>query len=74
MQLQRWVTNKTKEYHLNAEIFQVGPTCSRKTLTGLLASEGLRVSKCRVGESLRTVNSTYQHARRTATARGMNPI
>ena len=43
-------------------------------MTGLLASQGLRVSECGVGTSLRTVNTTYQHARRTATARQMNPI
>ena len=55
-------------------LLQVGPTYGRKTMTGLLASQGLHVSESRVGASLRTVNPTYQHARRTATARQMNPI
>ncbi len=53
---------------------QVGPTYGRKTMTGLLASQGLRVSQKRVGESLRHANPGYQHARRTATARRMNPV
>jgi hypothetical protein len=43
-------------------------------MTGLLASQGLRVSESRVGAALRNVNPNYQHARRTATARQMNPI
>ena len=43
-------------------------------MTGLLASQGLRVSQQRVGESLSRVNPGYQHARRTATARQMNLI
>ena len=47
--------------------FQVGPTYGRKTMTGLLASQGLCVSQQRVGESLRRMNPTYHHARRTAT-------
>ena len=43
-------------------------------MTGLLASQGLRISQQRVGESLSRVNPGYQHARRTATACQMNPI
>ena len=43
-------------------------------MTGLLVSQGLRVSQQRVGESLSRVNPGYQHACRTATARQMNPI
>ena len=56
--------------------FQVSPTYGRKSMTGLLvlASNGLRVGESRVGESLRQVNPSYQHARRTATARQMNPM
>ena len=53
---------------------QVGPTYGRKTMTGLLASQGLHVSQRRVGESLCRTNPGYQHARRTATAKRMNPI
>ena len=53
---------------------QVGPTYGRRTITGLLASQGLRASQVRVGESLRQMNPNYQHARRTATARIMNPL
>lgn len=43
-------------------------------MTGLLASQGLRVSQQRVGQSLRRTNPTYQHARRTATARRLYPV
>ena len=59
---------------LSLLMFQVGPTYGRKTMTGLLASQGLRVSQQRVGESLRRMNPTYHHARRTATAKKMNPV
>ena len=42
---------------------------------GTVAFQGLHVSEsCQCWASLRTVNPTYQHARRTATARQMNPI
>lgn len=51
----------------------VGPTYGRKIITGLLASNGVRASKRRVGQSLARVNPTYNCARRTATARQINP-
>ena len=53
---------------------QVGPVYGRKTMTGLLASQGLRVSQARVGKSLRRTNPQYHHRRSTATARLLNPI
>ena len=40
-------------------MFQVGPTYGHKTITGLLASQALRVSQQRVGESLRRMNPTF---------------
>ncbi len=43
-------------------------------MTGLLASQGVRVSQRRVGESLRRMNPGYHTARRTCTARQLNPI
>ena len=43
-------------------------------VTGLLASEGICISERRVGESLCLVNPGYNYARRTNTARQMNPI
>ena len=42
-------------------------------MTGLPASEGMRVSQLRVGESLAHTNPSYLQSQRTATAR-MNPI
>lgn len=39
----------------------------------MLASEGITVSERRVGESLSRVNPGYNHQRRTATARQINP-
>ena len=55
-------------------LFQVGPTYGRTTMTGLLASQGLLVSQERVGELLNRINPTYHGARRTTTARTMNPV
>ena len=43
-------------------------------MTGLLASQGLKVSQMRVGESLRRNNPQYHHQRRNSTARRLNPI
>ena len=43
-------------------------------MTSLLASEGIRVSQQRVGESLHLTNPGYQHARRTGTERQINPV
>ena len=43
-------------------------------MTGLLASQGLRVSQQRVEEALQRVHPGYQHARITSTARKLNPI
>ena len=55
-------------------IIKVGPNYGRKTMTGLLASNGIRISQQRIGKSLRTVNPNYHAARATATARQINPI
>ena len=43
-------------------------------MTGLLASQGLKVSQTRVGESLRRTNPQYHQKCSTSTARLMNPI
>ena len=43
-------------------------------MTGLLASEGLKISEQRVGQSLQRVNPEYSQARRTSTARHINPV
>ena len=58
----------------NNILLQVGPTYGRKTMTGLLASQGLSVSEQRVGESLQRVHPIYNHARRTNVAHQTNPI
>ena len=43
-------------------------------MTGLLASQGIRVGEQRVRESLQLAHPGYHHARREATARQTNPI
>ncbi len=53
---------------------QVRPTYGWKTMTGLLASQALRASQHRVGETLRRMNPTYHQARRTSTAKKLNPV
>jgi hypothetical protein len=52
----------------------VGPVYGRKTMTGFLRSQGIVTSETRVGSSLQRINVGYHHARRTATARQLNPI
>lgn len=43
-------------------------------MTGLLASQGLRVGQVRVGEPLRRTNPRYHCMRRESTATLMNPV
>ena len=43
-------------------------------MTGLLASDGIRVSEQRVGESLGRVHPAYQQARKSGTAAQLNPV
>ena len=43
-------------------------------MTWFLRSQGVSVSEVRVGASLQRVNGTYHQARRTATARQLNPV
>ena len=43
-------------------------------MTWFLRSQGVSVSEMRVGASLQRVNGTYHQARRTATARQLNPV
>ena len=45
-----------------------------ETMTGLLASKGIKVSEVNVGKSLKTVQPGYHLARCTATAHLMNPV
>lgn len=59
---------KTKYY-----CSQVGPTCGRKTLTGLLASQGIRISQARVGEPLRRATPLYHQSLVKSTSRLLNP-
>ena len=55
-------------------LIQVGPVYGRKTMTGLLASQGLKVSQARVGESLRRTNPQYHQKRCTSAAVRLNPF
>ena len=43
-------------------------------MTGLLSSQGLKVSQTRVGASLKRTNPHYHNQRRTATAILINPV
>ena len=43
-------------------------------MTGLLASQGLRVSQAWVGEALKQANPLYHYKRNTSTAKLMNPV
>lgn len=63
----------TKSCFVSATL-QVGPTYGQKTMTGLLASQGLCACQQRLGESLSRVNPMYHQARRTATAKKLNPV
>ena len=58
---------------LLSAFLQVGPVYGRQTMTGVLASQGLRVSQTRVAEALKRTNPRYHHKLSTATARLMNP-
>ncbi len=43
-------------------------------MTGMLASQGFRVSELRIGESLQRMNPGYHHKRQTRTERQTNPV
>lgn len=60
--------------NLMRKMLQVGPVYGRKTMTGLLASQGLRVSQARVGEALKRTNPLYHYKRSTSTVKLMNPV
>ena len=51
----------------------MGPVYGRKTMTGLLSSQGLLVSQTRVGASLRRSDPQSHYRRCTSTARLLNP-
>ncbi|XP_019859201.1 PREDICTED: uncharacterized protein LOC109587405 isoform X2 [Amphimedon queenslandica] len=66
-------TNEVEQAVTEA-VTKVGPTYGRKTMKGLLASEGKVIGEERVGRALRQVNPVHHHARQTVTARLINPI
>ena len=43
-------------------------------MTGLLSSQGVRVSEVRVGISLKRVSPGHHHERQTATNKQLNPV
>lgn len=51
----------------------VGPSYGRRTLTGLLRSEGIIVGEQRVRSSMRRITPTYIEQRRQRTYRQLNP-
>ena len=54
--------------------FQVGPTYSRKMMTGHVRSKGLILSGKQLSKSLRQVNSVNHERRREDTVRRRNPV
>ena len=46
----------------------------RRMMTGLLSSEGMRVSQLRVGQALQRVNPHHHHHRQTRMYRMTNPV
>ena len=61
-------------FSMHAINMQMEPVYGRKTMTGLLASQGLKVSQVRVRASLRCTNPLHHHQRKNSTARQLNPI
>lgn len=53
---------------------QVGPSYGRRTMTGLLAANNIRVSQLRVGQALQRVDPTNHTRRYNTTYRLTNPI
>lgn len=53
---------------------QVGPSYGRRTLTGLLRSEGVVVGEQRVRSAMRTVTPVYVEQRQQRTYHQINPI
>lgn len=52
----------------------VGPSYGRRTLTGLLRSEGVIVGEQRIRSSMRRITPVYYERRRQHTYRQMNPV
>ena len=53
---------------------QVGPSYGRRTLTGLLRSEGVVVGEQNVRNSMRSVTPVYTERRQQFTYRHINPV
>ncbi|XP_065919061.1 uncharacterized protein [Dysidea avara] len=58
---------------VTAAVSEVGPVYGHRTLTRVLASEGLKAGEKRVGESLKIVSPLYSQACRHSVARMTNP-
>ncbi|XP_019850817.1 PREDICTED: uncharacterized protein LOC109581281 [Amphimedon queenslandica] len=68
------LNDTTLDHVVSDAINMVGPTYGRKTMTGLLRSRGISVSKARVGTSLRRVDPTHHIHRSRVTRRHLNPV
>ena len=55
-------------------VVRVGPSYGRRTLTGLLRSEGITVGEQRVRESMRRATPVYIEHRRRNTYHQINPV
>ena len=61
-------------YYYKLLAMHVHAVYGRKTMTGLLAADGLRVAKKRVGNSLKKVCPLFHNRRLTSTHKRTNPI
>ena len=55
-------------------VCRVGPTYGRKTMKGLLASQGIRAGQRQIAAVMPYANPTYHYQRQTDTAPRLNPI
>ena len=70
--LAQLITN-TKFTRVFFPFMQVGPTYGRKTMKGLLASQGIVAGEKQIGNNLAIVQPEYHHRRLTKTEAETNP-
>ena len=69
-----WLARLEVDSAVEQYVARVGPSHGRRTLTGLLRSEGITVGEQRVRESMRRVTPVYIEHRRRNTYHQINPV